>query len=133
MAPGVAKSFIKELYKVMCIKYPECSGEHSEHLTSRNLSNEDIKEVLKKYRDHHRLILDKMDYIKDLIKNDYCKTLNDKEIQDLIDLALKYTEDDCHQAMEAVIHNLNSMHSRAGRSYLGMNVPETWETLCPAV
>lgn len=110
MAPGVAKTFIKELYKIMCIRYPECCGEKPDG----EMSNEDIKEHLKQYQKKHRLILSDLDYIKKLIKNNYSKTLTDSEIKSLFDLTLKYTEDATHQAMEAVVHNLNSMHSRAG-------------------
>lgn len=109
MAPGVAKTFIKELYRVMCIKYPQCSGKKD-----GNMSNEDIRDELKKYRNKHRLILDNMDFIKNLIRDKYCKTLDSSEIDLMIRMATEATDDATHQAMEAVVHNLNSMHSRAG-------------------
>lgn len=115
MAPGVAKSFIKELYKVLCIKYPECSSELS--MADKNngiLNNEGIKEELKRIRSEHRLILDRLDEVKEIIATRYCKTLDSLEIQRLITMAMELTDNDTHQAMEAVIHNLNSMHSRAG-------------------
>lgn len=110
MAPGVAKTFIKELYKIMCIRYPECCGEKPDG----EMSNEDIKEHLKQYQKEHRLILDNLDYIRELLKKNYSKTLDDREITTLFDMTLGFTEDATHQAMEAVVHNLNSMHSRAG-------------------
>lgn len=109
MAPGVAKTFIKELYRVMCIKYPQCSGKKD-----GNMSNEDIRDELKKYRNKHRLILDNMDFVKNLIRDKYCKTLDSSEIDLMIRMATEATDDATHQAMEAVVHNLNSMHSRAG-------------------
>lgn len=109
MAPGVAKTFIKELYRVMCIKYPQCSGKKDS-----NMSNEDIRDELKKYRNKHRLILDNMDFVKNLIRDKYCKTLDGSEIDLMIRMATEATDDATHQAMEAVVHNLNSMHSRAG-------------------
>ena len=109
MAPGVAKTFIKELYRVMRIKYPQCSGKKDS-----NMSNEDIRDELKKYRNKHRLILDNMDFVKNLIRDKYCKTLDSSEIDLIIRMATEATDDATHQAMEAVVHNLNSMHSRAG-------------------
>ena len=51
--------------------------------------------------------------VRDIIKRRYCKTLTDTEIESCLDMAHKYTDDATHQAMEAVVHNLNSMHSRA--------------------
>lgn len=78
------------------------------------MSNEDIRDELKKYRNKHRLILDNMDFVKNLIRDKYCKTLDSSEIDLMIRMALKATDDATHQAMEAVVHNLNSMHSRAG-------------------
>ena len=60
------------------------------------------------------MILDKVDEIKQLIATRYCKHLEKEDIEYLIDAAIELTDDDTHQAMEAVVHNLNSMHSRAG-------------------
>lgn len=57
--------------------------------------------------------------------------------QEIFHFATKYatqeTDRATFQAMEGLIHNLNTMHSRAGRSILMVDVPVTWETLCPAV
>ena len=127
MAPGVAKTFIKELYKVMSIRYPECHGENGDFKKGDHFTNEGIQNELKKMRklDKNGLIMHHIDSIVDLIKDKYCKTLTYNEIESCIEMARGYTEDATHQAMEAVVHNLNSMHSRAGRTY----VPELWETL----
>lgn len=94
----------------MCIKYPQCSGKKD-----GNMSNEDIRDELRKYRNKHRLILDNMDFVKNLIRDKYCKTLDSSEIDLMIRMATEATDDATHQAMEAVVHNLNSMHSRAGK------------------
>lgn len=108
MAPGVAKTFVKELYKVMCIRYPECSS--AEGRNSNNMSNEQVKDHLKQYVKENRLILSNLDYVRDLIETKYSKGIKGGEITRLLETALKFTEDATHQAMEAVIHNLNSMH-----------------------
>ena len=49
-----------------------------------------------------------------MISEKYCKTLTSDEIDSLIDTTMELVDDATHQAMEAVVHNLNSMHSRAG-------------------
>ncbi len=111
MAPGVAKTFVKELYKVLKIRYPECRYSDL-RLTDENgkLTNEGIKKNLKTYRENHRLILDRLEYVKSLIATEYCKELSPSEIDKVISLTMEVVEDATHQAMEAVIHNLNSMH-----------------------
>lgn len=117
MAPGVAKSFIKELKKVLDIRYPDCDYGETEQLESGNLTNKGIYSELKKYRNEHKLIMNEQGYkfIRELILSKYCKTLNDGDINSIITSVEKFVEDDVHQAMEAVVHNLNSMHSRAGK------------------
>lgn len=112
MAPGVAKSFVKQLHSVMKIRYPECEAASPDE--PDKLNNDEIYEGLKKMRNRHRLILDKLDKVKGFIRDRYCKKLSDSEIEYLILTAMRLTEEDTHQAMEAVVHNLNSMHSRAG-------------------
>lgn len=115
MAPGVAKSFIKELHKAMSIRFPEGNKELSKADQNNGLLNNDgIKAELKKIREKERLILHKVDDIKSLIATRYCKPLDEEDIDSIIEIAISLTEDDTHQAMEAVVHNLNSMHSRAG-------------------
>ena len=42
------------------------------------------------------------------------KGFDDEQIEKAKTKALKYTEKETYQAMEALVHNLNSMHSRAG-------------------
>lgn len=43
------------------------------------------------------------------------KGYTDEDIDKVLEKALKHTEKESYQAMEALVHNLNSMHSRAGR------------------
>lgn len=115
MAPGVAKSFVKELYKVLKIRYTQANRDLTpEEIESGMLNNGSLKDVLKDFRKEHRLILDRLDQVKDIIRTRYCIKLTDEEIDDVISNTIELVEDATHQAMEAVIHNLNSMHSRAG-------------------
>lgn len=39
---------------------------------------------------------------------------NEKDIDIVLNKALRRTENETYQSMEALVHNLNSMHSRAG-------------------
>lgn len=116
MAPGVAKSFCKEFKKVLDIKYPECDHRETEQLESGNLTNQGIYKALKQYRNEHRLIMNEEGYefIRELMLSKYCKTLDYSEVSSVFKQVERLVEDATHQAMEAVIHNLNSMHSRAG-------------------
>ena len=118
MAPGVAKSFVKELAKVLRARHPKSSlgDEILVEEASGKLTNEGIKEELKKYRKRHRLIMDERGYqfIRYLFTERYMEAVTDEEIELLIKMATAETEEATYQAMEAVIHNLNSMHSRAG-------------------
>lgn len=109
MAPGVAKTFIKNLVTVLEIKYP--TGNRS---INGLLTTDEIKEELKEYRNRHRLILDSLDKVEWLLCEKYTKKLTRTEAQEVIETTMHMTEKDVHQSMEAVIHNLNTMHSRAG-------------------
>lgn len=113
MAPGVAKTFIKELYKILDIKYPENSLDEDKDANGK-LTNLGVKQRLKDYREEHRLIMNNTDFIRSVLMYEYMGNLNDDDVDKIIDKAVKLSDDATHQAMEAVIHNLNSMHSRAG-------------------
>ena len=114
MAPGVAKSFCKEFKKVLDIRYPECDHGETEQLESGNLTNQGIYKELKQYRNEHRLIMNEEGYefIRELMLSKYCKTLDYSEVSSVFKQVERLVEDATHQAMEAVVHNLNSMHVR---------------------
>ena len=101
----------------MCIRHPECSVVDNALTIGGKLTNDGIKAEIRKIREHDKdgLILNHLAEVRELIRKKYCKTLTNAEIGYCLSLARKYTNDDTHQAMEAVVHNLNSMHSRAGR------------------
>lgn len=138
MAPGVAKSFVKEFYKVLNIKYPECNygdgiletqyGKEVLETEYGNLTNRGVYEKLKEYRKTHRLIMNPegYEYLTKLMLNRYCKTLDESDVRALIKMTESVVEDATHQAMEAVIHNLNSMHSRAGKETACPNHGKPW-------
>ena len=105
MAPGVAKTFIKEIIRLV-----------SDTCTIEGLETkweEELKEILNEYRASHRLIMNEegIKFIKTVLK----RYIGDEvKIDRIIQVATKHTDKETYQAMEAFIHNLNSMHSRAG-------------------
>ena len=103
MAPGVAKTFVKEIIKVLHTLYKGTT------LTS-------LKKELKNYRRKNRLIMndDGLAFVREAIVANITRRLDNDEIERIIEIATEYTEEATQQAMEAAVHNLNSMHSRAG-------------------
>lgn len=99
LAPGVAKTFNKQIKQVLEIKY--------------NLENsQEIYSKLKEYRNKHRLIMNEAGY--EFIRQQLKGLLKEKQIDELIEKATELTENETYQAMEAFIHNMNTLHSRAG-------------------
>lgn len=92
LAPYVVKTFSKELEKVL-----EAKGIYLPQL------KESIKSIYNRYGE----VLNRDEDL-------YFLLGSGKEIKHAIRLAKKYTENETYQAMEALIHNLNSMQSRAG-------------------
>jgi len=101
LAPGVAKTFVKQIVKILKVKN---SG------ASNNIRN--LNGVLKDYLKIYKLILNEegKKFTEKVIRSYFPK----ENIVEVINLAEQFTEEETHQAMEAFVHNLNSMHSRAG-------------------
>jgi ribonucleoside-triphosphate reductase len=121
LAPFVAKTFIKKLIDVCSIKYED---------SFTNVQINDIKSVCKKHYDKHHTLINTNTWVleKNNVFGDVLSVITDykykefdivdaedhKTINSIFSMALKRTEDEVYQAMEAVVHNLNTMHSRAG-------------------
>lgn len=101
LAPGVALTFVNSICEIMSVKY--------------DVSEEQCKEAKKKLREYvksngERIINDKgKEYVRDLLK-----TYGIEDIDSIWNKAYTLTEKETKQAMESLVHNLNSMHSRAG-------------------
>ena len=93
MAPGVAKSFARNFRTSL-----------AEAITIYTEIKYD--EALAKVKDVNETL--------DTYKNFVSEDLDEKAIKDVGEIAYKKTEKDTYQAMEGLIHNLNTMHSRAG-------------------
>lgn len=111
LAEYVSKSYIKNIISVLEDRYDD-------------ISTDEIKEQIKAYAEtrrpldikHRALVMnpESDEKIKEIIKEYSNILLDDSDIEHVIKRAYTRTTTDTHQAMEAVIHNLNSMHSRAG-------------------
>lgn len=110
LAPYVAVSYSKHLCKVICI----C-------LRNDNVDVSEVKEYCKELYDKYDTCLS--DEVQALIKAKVLEVLKKydtdeldvtKNIDYIMSEAIKLTERETYQAMEALIHNLNSMQSRAG-------------------
>lgn len=110
LAPYVAISYSKHLCKVICICLRNDESDVSE-----------IKEYCKELYDKYDTCLS--DEVQSLIKAKVLEVLKKydtdeldvtKNVDYIMSEAIKLTERETYQAMEALIHNLNSMQSRAG-------------------
>lgn len=110
LAPYVAISYSKHLCKVICICLRNDEADVSE-----------IKEYCKELYDKYDTCLS--DEVQSLIKAKVLEALKKydtdeldvtKNVDYIMSEAIKLTERETYQAMEALIHNLNSMQSRAG-------------------
>lgn len=110
LAPYVAISYSKHLCKVICICLRNDEADVSE-----------VKEYCKELYDKYDTCLS--DEVQALIKAKVLEFLKKydtdeldvtKNVDYIMSEAIKLTERETYQAMEALIHNLNSMQSRAG-------------------
>ncbi len=110
MAPGVAKTF-KKLYKANLIKLLDIfladSAKETANTIITELAEAGNVPTLANVNDFTKLVKSAL-----LAKVDVPNI--DAILEKVSSHALKETEDATYQAMEAFIHNLNTMHSRAG-------------------
>lgn len=108
LAPYVALTYAKQLALITKFKLDLGSKKY-----------EELKKILVKYQKRHKMIMnDKCkSEIKEILdtffKNNNIKC-SEKRINKIMEDAHSETYEETYQAMEAFIHNLNTMHSRAG-------------------
>ncbi len=109
MAPGIKKTYRKEIRDVLYEIYS---------IFDENLTEEEVKELVKKAEIVEEIGLDAPKFHEELtrlVKERFIGVENnDKLIKKVFKDAYAKTDEEAHQAMEALIHNLNTMHSRAG-------------------
>lgn len=110
LAPYVALSYIREIVDMFRIKL-DLTDEQAKAL----------KYKLKKYWRLHTTLMPKQGELNEKLANMVIEFLDsenieytEKQFNSAFGHAWKHTYDDTYQAMEALIHNLNTLHSRAG-------------------
>ena len=109
LAPYVVSSYIKHVRKVINIV-----------LRNDDIDTQDIKDFCKKLYEKYESCLTKeaqselREHLVSFFKENKLDKVKDDDVDYILSEALKLTERETYQAMEALIHNLNSMQSRAG-------------------
>lgn len=110
MAPGVVKTFKKELSKAL---YSYLVYNYASYPTTRNILNEAFKQIalddIPKFNDDFHKMLNNI-----LDKAEIDLKISIVSLKNIYIIAYNETVKATYQAMESFIHNLNSMHSRAG-------------------
>ena len=109
MALGVKKSyrknFIKNLYKVLDVLYD-------------NVEKDELKKIVAEVEEATCAVSMKKSLFDEKIKERLLQEYKDLDVERIYNKVIKDTYNDTYddslQAMEALIHNLNTMHSRAG-------------------
>lgn len=111
MAPGVIKSFNK-IFRNNCIKYAdfETNGENSYEEKLKKI----FKDLISKDEEPRYLNDDSIERTFKLLEKEIPEISWEKGKKAIIKDSNKDIVDATYQAMEALIHNLNTMHSRAG-------------------
>ena len=110
MAPGIYKTFRKAL-KNNLEKYMNYNKSHLNYFLENEDYSESHKEIIEKingYIESDNSVLD------ELLDSVRLRTIFDDTDFDIIEDSVKDTERACYQAMEGLVHNLNTLHSRAG-------------------
>ena len=106
MAPGVAKSYIKHFYHNLAKAISLLENMDGEKIATTIKNKLVLKPTLDNNEEFNNAI--KTELLNKNIKN------IDKIIEFSNKTAYQETDEETYQAMEAFIHNLNTMHSRAG-------------------
>lgn len=109
LAPYVALSYVKQLAHVIKIK-----------LSLNKESYNKLRKRLISYQKEHTRIMNDQGYtdlkqiVNDSIKEDIGLTLSKDDMDNIFENAYEDVYDETYQSMEAFIHNMNTLHSRAG-------------------
>ena len=106
LAPGVARSFIKNID--LCLDIMDCPADFR-GMVKATLTEKAFPEG--NYASFCSIMGEEHDcFVRDLLR----RYLSADEADKVLRKAYAKTEKDCYQAMEGLVHNLNTMHSRAG-------------------
>ena len=111
MAPGIYKTFRKALKKNL-ERYMDYDKSHLNYFWEHGEYSESHKEIIKKINDY--IETEDNSVLDQFLGGIWLKTIFDDTDTDIILDSVKDTERACYQAMEGLVHNLNTLHSRAG-------------------
>ena len=118
MAPGIYKTF-RKIWKKN-VRYDIQRGLLKEDDFTLYTNNNEYNYVRLEniFDDEDNVLIESTldDRIKEYRYNNFNK-IGDRltdELKQLIDITRDETENACYQAMEGIVHNLNTLHSRAG-------------------
>lgn len=126
LAPGISKTMAKELGEqvITALEYKGYVENADNDISFDTDEKKSIRAEAKKFNKEHRHIFSKenRDELNSAGEKFFSKILSIAGMTDVSDKQKRYikvkaeenTEKKCMQAMEALIHNLNTMHSRAG-------------------
>ncbi len=102
LAAGVAKTYISEIARISDILF-------------ENIDKDKIKTPLRAYLEENGHIMNEkgVAYVKNILR-EAISDADDAVIDRIVSKATESTDRATYQAMEALVHNLNTMHSRAG-------------------
>lgn len=111
MAPGVLKSFKKNIISNI--------EKLLNFTTDKEITKKQIKTLIEKFTNDSNLSYPELTNkeiksLISLIKKDLGVELTNSQIEKIIGEAAADTKEQTYQAMEGLVHNLNTMHSRAG-------------------
>ncbi|MBP3656590.1 MAG: anaerobic ribonucleoside triphosphate reductase [Clostridia bacterium] len=112
MAPGVAKTYVKE--------YRRALGAGLDLLLSRGAGDDEARAIIRQIRAEHDLVptLRPQKAFNDVLRARLLEMTDEATCERIMEYAenrgYRETERRTNQAMQAFIHNLNTMHSRAG-------------------
>lgn len=111
MAPGVIKTFRKNIITNI--------RKLIDFILDKKIEKTQIKQMVENCENKYQLTFPKLsqELLKDLqksLKDKLKENLSIKQLEKAIETSVNDTEEQTYQAMEGLIHNLNTMHSRAG-------------------
>ena len=138
LGKGVAKTFVKEFMKYARIRLELYSDEGYDFDDCIDTTEEilyRVKSILMEYVQSKGRVMSSegLAIARENLKNEFGAEKGNQIFEFASRNATDETDRATYQAMEGLVHNLNTMNSRAGRSTAMVEVPVTWETLCPAV
>lgn len=112
MAPGVAKTYKKKFILNLSSALAMLSGDENAKDTAKQIvsdikSEQKIEPTLAGSAEYGEILLKKLE---EKMSNESAK----RAVKFIVENSVKETDRATYQAMEALIHNLNTMHSRAG-------------------